>query len=698
MSSAGAAGQAASASSSAPKRLWPGWGHLTRDARDTLFLLGLIGWTVLPHLFHLPLWCAVLTAAVLLTRGVLALKGAALPNRWSLVGVLVLTTGLTFWSYGSLLGKEPGVAMAVALMAIKTLELRARRDAFVVFFLGFFLILTQFLYSQSLLVALAMLVSVWGLLSALVLASMPVGKPPLSLVMGLAGKTALLGAPLMVAMFMLFPRISPLWGVPQDNQSGMGLSNTMSFGSVAVLAQNEGVAMRLRFDGPPVPAQAAYFRGPVLGHFDGTEWTVQPPGFPAVLTPRADLAVRGEAIGYEVTLEPLRLKSIPLLEASSVAPQIDGVRVAQTDDLQWLADQPLYSRVRFRSVAHTDFSHGPLVPLIGLQDYIDLPAGYNPRTLAWAMAMRRQPRYAEAGADVLAAALMEHIRTGGYSYTLTPGAYGEIDARSAVDEFWLDRKLGFCEHFAAAFVVVMRALDVPARVVTGYQGFDATPVDGFHVVRHSNAHAWAEYWREGVGWVRADPTTAVAPERVLSNRRLVAAPGLMDGAMGLVGPRVLAQFRESWEAVNNRWNQWVLDYSRGTQLDLLSRMGFSQPDWQDLAWLMVAACGGLSLAATGWAWWERQRIDPWKRQMTQLRAVLLRLGVPSADHDSPRTLARRVRAQLGDAGEPLARGFDAIDAARYGRQAQMRPDPQLTREFTAHARRLAQARSVVRAR
>jgi transglutaminase-like putative cysteine protease len=698
MSSAGAAGQAASTSSSAPKRLWPGWGHLTRDARDTLFLLGLIGWTVLPHLFHLPLWCAVLTAAVLLTRGVLALKGAALPGRWSLVGVLVLTTGLTFWSYGSLLGKEPGVAMAVALMAIKTLELRARRDAFVVFFLGFFLILTQFLYSQSLLVALAMLISVWGLLSALVLASMPVGKPPLSLVMRVAGKTALLGAPLMVAMFMLFPRINPLWGVPQDNQSGMGLSNTMSFGSVAVLAQNEGVAMRIRFDGPPVPAQAAYFRGPVLGHFDGMEWTVQQPSFPAVLTPRADLAVRGEAIGYEVTLEPLRLKSIPLLEASSVAPQIDGVRVAQTDDLQWLADQPLYSRVRFRSVAHTDFSHGPLVPLIGLQDHIDLPPGYNPRTLAWAMAMRRQPRYAEASADVLAAALMEHIRTGGYSYTLTPGAYGEIDARSAVDEFWLDRKLGFCEHFAAAFVVVMRALDVPARVVTGYQGFDAAPVDGFHVVRHSNAHAWAEYWREGVGWVRADPTTAVAPERVLSNRRLVAAPGLMDGAMGLVGPRVLAQFRESWEAVNNRWNQWVLDYSRGTQLDLLSRMGFSQPDWQDLAWLMVAACGGLSLAATGWAWWERQRIDPWKRQMTQLRAALLRLGVPSADHDSPRTLAQRVRTQLGEAGEPLARGFDAIDAARYGRHAQTRPDPQLTREFTAHARRLAQAASVVRAR
>jgi transglutaminase-like putative cysteine protease len=677
---------------------WPSWGHLPREARDTLFLLCLIGWTVLPHLFHLPPWCAALTATVLLARAWLALTGAALPGRWVLLAVLLLATGLTLWSFQSLLGREPGVAMVVSLMAIKTLELRARRDAFVVFFLGFFLILTQFLYSQNLLVGLAMLVSVWGLLSALVLASMPVGKPSLGMAARLAGKTALLGAPLMVLMFVLFPRISPLWGVPQDHRAGMGLSNSMAMGSVALLAQNENVAMRIRFEGAPPAVQEAYFRGPVLGHFDGREWTPQAPSFPAALTPRAELAVRGRAIGYEVTLEPLNLAVIPLLEASTEAPQIEGIQVTQTDDLQWRAERPIDVRVRFHGTASPLFRHGPSAPTIGLQDYIDLPPGHNPRTLEWAAALRRQPRYAEADASTLANALMAHIRTGGFGYTLSPGTYGDDGARSLIDEFWLDRKLGFCEHFAAAFVVVMRALDVPARVVTGYQGFDPQPVDGYHVVRQSHAHAWAEYWQPGAGWVRADPTNAVAPERVLGRLPLDTRASLVGEALGAVHPQLLAHLRAGWEAMNNRWNQWVLDYSRGAQLNWLARLGFNEPGWEDLALLAALACGVLSLAGAAWAWWELRRIDPWRRQMNRLRAALRRLGVASADHEAPRTLAQRVRTQLGASAEPLAQWLEQLDAQRYGRAAARRPDRRLTREFSACASRLARAAPPTRAR
>ncbi|MEO6409573.1 MAG: transglutaminaseTgpA domain-containing protein, partial [Burkholderiaceae bacterium] len=171
---------------------------MPREARDTLFLLGVIGWTVLPHAAHLPAWCGWLTLAVLLWRARLAVRGAALPGRWVLIAVLLIAAGLTLMSYRTLLGKEPGVTLLVALMALKTLELRARRDAFVVFFLGFFIVLTHFLYSQSLAVAIAMLVSVWGLLTALVLAHMPVGQPSLRQAGLLAARTAALGAPIMV--------------------------------------------------------------------------------------------------------------------------------------------------------------------------------------------------------------------------------------------------------------------------------------------------------------------------------------------------------------------------------------------------------------------------------------------------------------------------------------------------------------------
>lgn len=663
---------------------WPGWSRLPRESRDTLFLLGVIAWTVLPHVGHLPAWCTALTAVVLLWRAALAVGNGTLPGRWLLVAVLAVAAGLTFMSFGTLLGKEPGVTMAVVLMGLKTLELRARRDAFVVFFLGFFLVLTHFLYSQSLGVAVAMLVSVWGLLTALVLAHMPVGQPSLKQAAQLAGRTALLGAPIMLLLFLLFPRIGPLWGVPKDGLSSTGLSDRMRMGSVAEIAQDDRIALRLRFDGEPPKPQSLYFRGPVLGGFDGSEWRALIPRFPPRLQPQAELRPAGAPLRYEMTIEPLRLPTLPLLEASAGAPQIEGYRVRGTADLQWLTDRPLLERLRFRAEAHLRFEHGPRDPVLGLQDYLELPPGFNPRTLAWAAELRRDPAFATAGAGELAQRLMRHIREGGYTYTLAPGEYG----RNAIDEFWLDRKEGFCEHFAAAFVVVMRALDVPARIVTGYQGADPLPVDGYYVVRQSAAHAWAEYWQPGTGWVRADPTAAVAPDRINRSMRLAPPPGLVAGAIDAVNPALLSQLRESWEAINNRWNQWVLNYSRGQQLEVLKDLGFDAPDWQTLAKLLVIALSTLALIGAAWAWWDRHRIDPWTRQREALQRTLRRLGIEADAHDAPATLAQRVRERLGAAGEPLAALLDTLQAQRYGRDARRQPDGALTRSFLAAARGL----------
>jgi protein-glutamine gamma-glutamyltransferase len=663
---------------------WPGWSRLPRDGRDTLFLLGVIAWTVLPHVEHLPGWCIALTAVVLAWRALLAVANGPLPSRWLLVAVLTVAAGLTYMSFRTLLGREPGVTMAVVLMGLKTLELRARRDAFVVFFLGFFLVLTHFLYSQSLAVAAAMLVSVWGLLTALVLSHMPVGQPSLQQAARLAGRTALLGAPIMLLLFLLFPRIGPLWGVPQDGVSSTGLSDRMRMGTVAELAQDDRIAMRIRFDGPPPPPDTLYFRGPVLSRFDGQEWRALVPSFALSLQPPANLRTRGEPLRYEMTLEPQRIATLPLLEAAAAAPQVEGYRVRGQSDLQWLAERPVQERLRFRAEAHTRFQHGPVQPVLGLQDHLDLPPGFNPRTLAWAAELRRNPALADAGARELAQRVMQHIRSGGYSYTLAPGEYG----RDAIDEFWLDRKEGFCEHFAAAFVVVMRALDVPARVVTGFQGADPLPVDGFLVVRQSAAHAWAEYWQPGVGWVRADPTAAVAPDRISRSLRLAPTPGLVAGALDAVSPALVQRLRDVWETVNNRWNQWVLNYSRGQQLDVLKDLGFDAPDWQTLAKLLIVSLSAMALAGALWAWWDRHRVDPWVRQRERLLRQLRRLGVSADAHDAPGTLARRVRERYGMAGEALAAVLEVLQAQRYGRQARRHPDPALTRSFTAAARGL----------
>jgi transglutaminase-like putative cysteine protease len=664
--------------------------RLPRDARDTLFQLLVISWTLLPHLSHLPPWCGLLAAAMLGWRARLALVNGALPGRWTVAAILVLAAGLTLWSEHTLLGKEAGVTMLVVLMTLKTLELRARRDALVVFFLGFFLVLTNFLYSQSLLVALSMLLSVWGLLTALVLAHMPVGRPPLARAGGLAARAALLGAPLMVVLFLLFPRLGPLWGMPGDAAGRTGLSGSLRLGGVAEVANDESIALRLRFFGPVPEPQALYFRGPVLGTFNGTDWMPLVPTFPPGARLRAELQLEGAPLRYEMTVEPSRLPLLPLLEITpdrpDAAPHIDGWPAVQRADLQWQLERPLTERLRFEVSAWPHHHHGPRSNQLGLRDWVTLPAGYNPRTLQWAAELHARPEYRNADARTLAEALMQHIRSGEYIYTLEPGAYG----RDAIDEFWFDRRLGFCEHYAAAFVVIMRALDVPARIVTGYQGTDPAPVDGYWIVRQSNAHAWAEYWQEGVGWVRADPTAAVAPDRIRRGRSLVPDRGFVAGAINNVSPALAAQMRALWEGINNRWNQSVLNYSRGQQFDLLRQLGVETPDWQDLATVLIGLLAGASALGAGWAWWDRHRQDPWQRLQAQVQRRLAALGVPVQAHHAPRTRAERVRSHLGARGEAVARTLDELDRQRYAGAGRGGPGRGWWRSFQAAARAASQ--------
>ena len=654
-----------------PALRWPGWSHLPRDARDVLFLLGVIAWTVAPHFIHLPLWCLALTAVVIAWRAIVAVTQAPLPRRAILFAVLALAIGLTLWSHRTVLGKDAGVTLLVVLMVLKTLELRARRDALVVFFLGFFIVLTNFLYTQSMAVAAAMVVSVWGLLTALVLAHMPVGRPPIARAGRVAAQAALFGAPIMLVLFMFFPRVAPLWAVPQESLAKTGLSGTLRMGGVAELAIDDSIALRARFAGPAPPANSLYWRGPVLSRFDGREW-FRGESFARSVPRPLRLEVRGPALAYEMTLEPSRLPMLPLLEATAERPTLRDVRMLQRSDLQWVTERPITERLRFSAKAWLDYSHGPLQADLALRDDTDLPPGYNPRTLAWAVALQRRPDLALASPEQLAQAVLAHV-TEGFTYTLTPGEYGDEDGRHAIDEFWLDRREGFCEHFSTAFVVIMRALDVPARIVTGYQGADPVLQDGDVIVRNSHAHAWAEIWIEGRGWARVDPTAAVAPERVMQSRSLRPRPGFVAGAIEGLNPELMASLRRSWERVNNSWNQWVLRYSKNEQFDLLQRLGWREPETIDLAYLLIALLSVASLAGAAWAWWDRRRRDPWQRLAARVAKRLDSLDVDVADHEGPRRWAERVRKRLGPPGEAVAVQLEALEAMRYGRDAASRP-------------------------
>ena len=641
--------------------------HLPRDSRDTLFLLRVIAWVLLPQTPHLPWWCSALAFAVLLWRGRLALTAKALPSAWWRLGLLALAMAATLFTFKTLLGRDAGVTMLAVLLSLKTLELRAKRDAFVVFFLGFFCMLANFFYTQSLVTAASMLIGLLGLLTVLVNAHMPVGKPPLLVAAKTAGWMALLGAPIMVVLFLLFPRLAPLWGTPGEAIAGRsGLSSTMQVGTIASLALDDSVALRIKFEGAPPQQSDMYFRGPVLSTFDGREWRAANPDVFSRFKVTASLVVSGEPVRYEVTQEPSSKPWLVMMDAAPKPPAVEGYESFMLSDLQWITNRPINSLVRYKVESYPRFTHGPTQPVIGLKEFVDLPPGFNPRTLALAQDIRRDPRYAQANSGPLVDVVMSKLREGSYTYTLEPGVYGQNTA----DEFWFDKKEGFCEHIASSFVILMRALGVPARIVTGYQGGELNGVDGFWTVRQSDAHAWAEVWFEGRGWVRVDPTSAVSPSRTGAFQRLTPPQNAVGQALRNFNPAFSLQLRAAWEAVNNSWNQWVLNYTQGKQLNLLKNIGFTSPSWEDLSYVLIGIVVAVSIAGAAWGLWERTQHDPWLRLLGRARKRLAKAGIESTAASTPRQLALLLRGKLPDSkADPTQSGPVAwlmqLEAQRY---------------------------------
>ncbi|MBI5925834.1 MAG: DUF3488 domain-containing protein [Aquabacterium sp.] len=661
---------------------------ISREGRDTLLLLAVLALSIAPHLPRLPLWSSISTGVAILLRARMAWRDDPLPPRSVLLVCLAIGMGLTVWTFNTLFGREAGVTLVCLLAGLKTLELRARRDAFVVTSLGFFLILTQFLYSQSLFIAVLMVVVLMGMLTSLVLAQRPLGRPSIWSATKIAWRSVLMGIPVMLALYVLFPRMGPLWSVPSDAGPRTGLSDRIKLGHVSELAQDDTVAMRIKFiDIPPITSKL-YFRGPVLDFFDGRNWMARPRN-PALISSDEVYPPRpaGQVTRYQVTVEPSKVSTVPLLDgtllAAPTAPHTEPQIVR--DGLSWTATQPLLDRAQIDAQAWLNIAHGPQEGSPLLRDWLQLPPGYNPRSIAWARTLRQRQDLIGADPKLLSDAVLQHIRQEPFRYTMTPGdAYLDENGqpeRDLIDRFWLDRRSGFCEHYATAYVVVMRAMGVPSRVVTGYQGAEINPVDGWFVVRNSDAHAWAEFWQPGTGWVRVDPTGAVAPERIERARQAFGRRNTLPGPLSNIDPALWGRLRNYMDASNHRWNLWVLQYSRHRQMQLLKDWGFDSPSATDLIRLcgIVIAC--TSVMGIAWLWWTRPRTPrtPWRRPLMRVHRVLTSAGLPAPD-DCPApapalTWAKRleqlaVSASLQATQTSLIDALKQLDALRYAPQAE----------------------------
>ena len=662
--------------------------NLPRDKADILLLLLAAAMVLAPHALHLPPWLSAAAAALLLWRAVITVRGKRQPRLAVLAPLALLGIAAVCASYGTVLGRDPGVAMLALLLALKSLEMHGRRDIFVFVFLSFFLLLANFFHAQGILSAAWMLATVIVLLAGLLSAHYGTFQPRLAQRLGLLGRMLALAIPLSALMFLAVPRVDgPLWGTaPEGAQARTGLSDSMQPGAIASLALSGDPVFTARFSTAIPPQDQLYWRGVVLGDFDGATWTRRGTnGRAPAGDSRIDIALEGQPSQYEVTLQASGQRRIFALDVPRSIERLAGNPYVVSSALEVLTIQPITSTVRYRVSSQSRYRLQANLSPVQQRPWLALPAGSNPRSVAWARALRGHGAQALAPADAIAAVL-GHFRRAPFRYTLQPPLLG----KHGVDDFLFGTQAGFCEHYAGSFVVLMRAMGIPARVVTGYQGGLRNGTDNSLTVRQSDAHAWSEVWLAGRGWVRVDPTGAVAPLRTQRNLDAALPPATSPltawrALAGLDGgaPGAVAAWRQQWQQAEHAWSSWVLDTTPQRQRAMLD--GLKNVPATKLA-VACAVLALLSAMAGALVWWRQARQgDPFDALYARFCQQQARRGYSRSPHEGPHGYAARLASgkTTPEMHAAIAQFLAIYAAMKYGNAS---PDEQL--RARRHLRRL----------
>ncbi len=609
---------------------------------------------VLPHLLHLPPWISALIIAAVLWRLAAADRGWQMPPRLLRLALAAAATVGVFLTFGRLNGLEAGSALILSMLAMKLLETDKIRDFVVLILISYFLIVVNFLYTQGIAALFYSVPVVWLITTAMLqVAGSKHALPPIAAIR-FSGRILLQAVPLMLLLFLLFPRVpGPLWGLPARDEGLSGLDEEMSPGTIARLSLSDEVAFIARFAGAAPGPDELYWRGPVLHRFDGRTWRRGWRSYES----EGNLEVTGTPWLYEVTLEPNNRHWLFTLDVPVDLPR--GTRMGF--DFQLLDLQPVTTIKRYSAASFPLHRLDP-GPGSNLLDYErHLPDERNPRTYAFARALRAQSSDSE---DLVRRALA-HFTRQPFFYTLEPPT---LDSADPVDEFLFETRAGFCEHFASAFATLMRAADIPARVVTGYLGGERNPLTGHFTIRQSDAHAWTEVWLNDRGWRRVDPTAAVAPERVSSGLAGSMRAGEPVAGRFMRSNRWLNRMRFSFDALNGLWNEFILGYGPDAQIALLSRLGLRDADWRALTAVLAISISAVTTILALLILRERpaHRDDPALRLYKRFcRRMAKRTALTRRPGEGPTRFAVRCAVQRPDLAAAIAAITDCYLQARY---------------------------------
>lgn len=621
------------------------------------WVLGALAIALVPHIPYLPAWVTLLVIAACAWRWAADRRGWPLAPRWLQLGILIVVPLTVLGAYRTVNGVAAGTAFLALMAGVKLLETRAARDLTVLTFIAYFLLYAAVLRDQRLLLAPYVVAGAAFITAALMRVHAGTAGDSGQHVLRRASTITLQALPLAILIFLFFPRLpGPFWGVASGQSARTGLGDEMSPGEISDLSVSGDVAFRVRFDGAIPPPVQRYWRGPVLHEFDGRVWRR-----PRAQTfPTQVVLPRGQPVDYEITLEPTDRPWILALDMPTQWPEGEAFR---TYDFQLVAPRRLTDVSSFRLRSQTSFVAGVELPVTMQRKDLQLPSEGHPRSRA----LGRDLAARHSGdAIAITRELLTMFREQPFVYTLDPPRLAD----NAMDEFLFETRRGFCEHYAAAYTLVMRAAGIPARVVTGYQGGEFNPIGGYLIVRQSDAHAWSEIWVQGRGWLRVDPTAAVAPERI--EQGLTAAVPESEPAPGRFreSSELLLRLTLTWDTVNALWNDQVVRFNAARQMNLLERLGVRDPDWRALGLGLAASVAAFFVVLSLFLAWRHRGPPPdWPARLhTVVAKRLHRRGLVPGPAEGPVAFLERAATACPDLASALVEIRNLYADLRYGPQ------------------------------
>lgn len=628
-------------------------------------LLASLPWTIgalvislLPHIPHLAIWITAAFAICAIWRYLIERQRRMLPSRWLRGGLALLCFLGVFGTYSAISGVGPGSALLAIMAALKLLETRKRRDQFVLLFISIFLVMSsllreQYLWSLPYLIFSTLIIlTAWLRMSA---GEFETAKQSFAT----GGRLLLYAAPIAIAMWVFFPRLAtPFWAVPIDtSRATSGLSDTMSPGDISSLSLSDEVAFRVNFDDDVPESRDLYWRGLVMTRFNGRTWSGSEPRFGARARTN-DIVYSGEPVTYEVTLEPTMQQWVFAME---MAKDVSLPRTS-IDSMQRIARvTPIEQRVAYRVESYPEYVVQPDISRSSRSWYLSIPDIGNERTIELARKMRD-----DAGSDTAYVnAVLAKFNEEEYFYTLQPPALGS----NPVDRFLFDTRQGFCEHYASAFAFMMRSAGIPARVVLGYQGGEINPLGGHLIVRQSDAHAWTEVWLERYGWYRVDPTAAVAPERIEYGVQGATADGIAASWGFDSSSKFLQNIVMTWDALDAKWNEWILGYGPENQQSFMEWLGMDDPSWRKMLLTLIATVIALILLISG-LMMLRYRPPAKDRALVLYNRFVKKTGLQRQTGETAQAFAMRAIESSGLPDDAIERVTAIYLDARYGSNPQ----------------------------